>query len=344
MAFNRICPGHCKLRKTHKWWHASDFFLHFRTGCFGVLRLSNDINSCWHDFYSIYRFVPRKLRGFVPWFYHWRHQLRTKQRDYINTYYHTSHTQKKICSKKNMLNKSICCFLSNKKTKIRHFHRVTAAPGFCPTPWNGPTQQDDPPVKASWRKGAMMGAQGDGVCCLVQDEVAHILQAFLQPFTLVYLATKKKSGKKMGGKTDGIFLWYIWYVLNLKQKVMVVIQADTLTGWHGPRVYIILYGGKVWQSMVEVPKFGRLQKSKQRLVVDAKGIYILHYSMMMMLQMPELPFTSAQFVPTSQSHMNFVRAHTSSPIPRRAKIRPGVPTWARWPIIDLCMAIAMIQY
>ena len=100
--------------------------------------------------------------------------------------------------------------------------------------------------------------------------------------------------------------------------------------------------------MVEVPKFGRLQKTinkyKQRLVVDAKGIYILHYSMMMMLQMPELPFTSAQFVPTSQSHMNVVRAHTSSPIPRRAKIRPGVPTWARWPIIDLCMAIAMIQY
>lgn len=99
----------------------------------------------------------------------------------------------------------------------------------------------------------------------------------------------------MGDTTDGNFLWYIWYVLNLKQKVMVVIQGDTLTGWHGPRVYIILYGGKVWQSMVEVRKFGRLQKSKQRLVVDAKGIYILQYSMMMMLQMPELPFTSAQF-------------------------------------------------
>lgn len=103
MAFNRICPGHCKLRKTHKWWHASDFFLHFRTGCFGVLRLSNDIYSCWHDFYSIYRFVPRKLRGFVSWFYHWRHQLRTKQRDYINTYYHTSHTQKKYVEQINML-------------------------------------------------------------------------------------------------------------------------------------------------------------------------------------------------------------------------------------------------
>ena len=89
-------------------------------------------------------------------------------------------------------------------------------------------------------------------------------------------------------------------------------------------------------SYYMVAKYGRsaevwstAKDYKQRPVVDAKGIYILQYSMMMMLQMPELPFTSAQFVPTSQSHMNVVRAHTSSPIPRRAKIRPGVPTWAR---------------
>ena len=133
------------------------------------------------------------------------------------------------------------------------------------------------------------------------------------------------NGEKMGGTTDGKtdVIYLICAKFEAKGDGCDTGRHFNGVTWSMTLEYIW------WQSMVEVPKFGHLQKTKQRLVVDAKGIYILHSSMMMMLHMPELPFTSAQFVPTSQSHMNVVRAHTSSPIPRRAKIRPGVPTWAR---------------
>ena len=240
-----------------------------------------------------------------------------------------------------MLNISICFFSNKQKT--------TCSPGdSCSRILSNSLKWPD-----STRRSACQGeltegshdgcAQRDRACSLVQDEGGAHSSGL--PSTI---HTCLPGNQKMGGKVDGKFLWYIWYVLNLKQKVMVVIQANILTGWHG------LWPSSIYYIILSymVAKYGRsaevrspTKDYKQRLVVDAKGIYILQYSMMMMmLQMPELPFTSAQFVPTSQSHMNVVRAHTSSPIPRRAKIRPGVPTWARWPIIDSCMAIAMIQY
>ena len=241
MAFNRICPGHCKLRKTHKWWHASDFFLHFRTGCFGVLRLSNDINSCWHDFYSIYRFVPRKLRGFVPWFYHWRHQLRTKQRDYINTYYHTSHTQKKIC-----WTNQYVVFCPTKKQKSDIF-----------TGWQ--LLQDFVQLleMARLNKAICLWRRVDGRApWWVHRETVRIASSrtrwrtFFRPsFNHSHLSTWQRQ--KMGGKTDGIFLWYIWYVLNFEAK-----GDGCDTGRHFNRVTwsSSIYYSIWWQS---VAKYGR---------------------------------------------------------------------------------------
>lgn len=287
MSYDRICPGHFKLRKTTNDDTHQTFF-----GTSELVALEfQDSQMTYIPVGMISTPSTDLLRGFVPWFYHWRYQLRTKQRDYIDTYHHTP---KKYV-------KHINTFFVQQKTS------PTFSPGdSCSRILSNSLKWPDS-TRRSACEGELTEGSHDGCtgrpCVLPRPERGGGHSSGL-PSTI---HTCLPGNQKMGRKTDGKFMWHIWYVLNLKQEVMVVIQADTLTGWHGPRVYIILYGGKVWQSMVEVPKFGRLQKSKQRLV-------------------------------------NVVRAHTSSPIPRRAKIRPGVPTWARWPIIDSCMAIAMIQY
>lgn len=145
---DRICPGHCKLLY-HKW-HASDFALqNWLLWRFKTLK--------WHTFllawFLQHLFADLYLASCVDltWFYHWRHRTWQNREITLIIHWYTSSHQKK-----NILKVPICFFPAKKK---RHFHQVTAAPGFYPTPWNGPTQPGDPPVKR-WCKGAM-GAQGD---------------------------------------------------------------------------------------------------------------------------------------------------------------------------------------